>query len=70
MYPNPTKDYLNIIKKDISIYSIKIYSLIGEKVYESSETETLDLSTLNIGIYKVLINTNKGVVIKAFIKVK
>lgn len=70
LYPNPTKDYLNLIKKDIRIYSIKVFSNIGKKVYESNDTEILNISNLNSGMYKALINTNKGVFTKAFIKAK
>lgn len=70
LYPNPTTNYLKIVKDDIRIYHIKIYSIIGDKVFESGDIEEIDLSSLNSGLYKALINTNKGLVLKSFIIAK
>lgn len=52
MYPNPSEGVVNFKSKDD--FSLKIYALNGQLVYESSEVQTqsqIDLSHLLSGIY-------------------
>nr|WP_317042716.1 T9SS type A sorting domain-containing protein [Psychroflexus sp. S27] len=61
MYPNPSEGLVNF--KSDEGFSLKIYSLSGQLVYESSEMQTqsqIDLSQLATGVYltKITIDNN------------
>jgi endonuclease I len=60
IYPNPSKGNFNINFSDSNeIYSVEIYSLIGQKVFEKENTNsTVSVSNLQKGIY--LIKVAKG----------
>ena len=68
VYPNPTKDNLNIlgsIENDLNIVDVKIYNTIGVMVYEKSfdsidRFRELDLSNLISGVYVIKINSSIG----------
>jgi hypothetical protein len=68
VYPNPVSDVLNIAVTEAQISSVEIYSQLGQQVYRSVNTAKMDVSALTKGIYIVLVETDKGVVRKKFVK--
>jgi hypothetical protein len=55
MYPNPTKDQINIFS-DKRVDKVLVYNIFGKLVYKSSKNHnstTLDLSSFSKGIYLV-----------------
>ena len=76
-YPNPTSDFVTISLKDTekSISSIVVYDVVGKLILEqkpntSIATETVNLSSVNPGIYfiEVTTDTNLKVVKKLIVK--
>ena len=61
LYPNPTSDLLNISGE---YQYIKITNAVGNVVYESNYTPSVDLSSFSNGLYFVEIDGNIGRVIK------
>lgn len=56
IYPNPMRDNLNIVSKD-KIKSIEIYDIMGRKIMiKGSNTDLLDVSGMEKGVYVVVIN--------------
>jgi hypothetical protein len=70
LYPNPSKNILNIQKKATTeITSVEIYNLLGQVVIAiPSKTEMIDVSSLKAGTYFVKLNSNKGKSYSKFIK--
>ncbi|AZQ65560.1 carbohydrate-binding protein [Flammeovirga pectinis] len=67
MYPNPVKNTLNFSGLS-SIASIKVYNTIGIKVLSENVTNSLDISSLQNGIYIVeVIQDNRRMVKKIII---
>lgn len=65
LYPNPTKDIINIITTE-TYSDIKLYNAIGQLVVKlkAKKTETgysLDLSKLNYGVYYLQAINNNGI---------
>ncbi len=72
LYPNPVNDKL-YIATEVDVEDVVVYSITGVIVGQQStvngqQTLTIDLSNLNAGIYFVKINTEKGNIVKRFIK--
>ena len=59
IYPNPVKEKL-YISGNSSIYSVEILSLLGQNLIKVNNTNMVDLSVLNKGIYLIKIE-NKGI---------
>ena len=55
IFPNPANDIIQIKSKN-TIEKIELYSLLGIKLMESDNSESLNISTLPIGIYFLKIN--------------
>jgi hypothetical protein len=75
VYPNPATDFLNVTINDklqqgakLSIFDFKGSKLLDKSI--SSNTEKLNISTLNKGIYLLNISTEKGLVSSAKFMVK
>ena len=65
LYPNPTKNSLNIKLPEnieVSVNNVKIANALGQIVLEqnSENTTRIDVSNLQTGIYIVSLNTNYG----------
>ena len=56
LYPNPVLDYLNIDSSNIVIKNIDLFNILGEKIYNTTSSERLDMSSYSPGIYFVKIN--------------
>lgn len=70
LFPNPASDRLSYITEK-TISSIKIFSINGipvEEITQLDESETINISNLNPGIYFLAIETAEDVIIKRFIK--
>ena len=72
LYPNPTKNTLNIaVKENIEISSINIYNTLGQLVLvipNAQNTKTVDVSSLTAGNYFIKINSDKGTSNTQFVK--
>lgn len=70
LYPNPTKDFLNI-SADETIKKVTIYNILGKVVKTISVNKTsknIDVSNFNAGIYLVKYNVNSAIGTAKFIK--
>ena len=56
LYPNPVEDYLNIDSSNTVIKNIEVFNILGEKIYSTNSSDSLDMSTYSAGIYFVKIN--------------
>lgn len=70
LYPNPVRDNLNLnLPIDVNVLSFEVFDLIGKKI----DSNTLQTNFINVkhyvnGIYILHLKTDKGVLIKKFIK--
>ncbi|MBP1630664.1 MAG: hypothetical protein H6Q15_1557 [Bacteroidetes bacterium] len=70
VYPNPSSKEINITSQCI-INSIDILNSLGQRVYRekiNTTNKTIDISTLNKGLYIIELKTEKGIVNRKFIK--
>ena len=74
IYPNPSSNYITVSsnEKENSKYSLSIYTIGGQKIYESnynsSETTGIDVSKFSSGMYFIQINNKDNVKTAKFIK--
>jgi hypothetical protein len=70
IFPNPTKNYLNIISPIENNLSFNIYNLTGEliKNIAPNNSNTIDISDLKKGFYFIEIKNNTGSIVKKIIK--
>jgi hypothetical protein len=71
--PNPASSEIKVISNQLTVIGIDIYNMLGEKVYTSPPTDnrspiTINVSSFPSGMYFVKIKSEKGVVVKKFIK--
>ncbi|MFV8354033.1 endonuclease [Flavobacterium sp. XS2P14] len=68
IYPNPSNGTFNINNSN-QIYSIEVYSIIGQKIFSAENTTKSEITIPNIarGAYLVRISTNQESVIKKLI---
>jgi hypothetical protein len=69
VYPNPVTDRLYI---DAEVEEVEVYDVYGRhQVTKTSSHQgdlSIDVSNLNSGVYFIRMNTNKGEIIKRFVK--
>ena len=73
LFPNPTKDQLNLILPDYSNYKVKIFNLRGQKLidrFTDNKEVLIDISKFQKGTYILKINamTDKKTFTKKIIK--
>ncbi|WP_055436023.1 M43 family zinc metalloprotease [Lacinutrix algicola] len=69
IFPNPTKDVLNIKELEDRLESIEIYSVTGKKVYGTrTSLEIINVSTIAKGIYFLKLNAETATKTIKFIK--
>jgi hypothetical protein len=70
IYPNPAMNILNI-ESEISIEKVSVYNILGQEViskYPNTELVTLDVSSLQSGVYILKTSINGNVSSTRFIK--
>ncbi|WGF93679.1 M4 family metallopeptidase [Aequorivita marisscotiae] len=68
IYPNPAKHTLNISLVNSVGTDYVIYNVIGQVVGKGAFTPSLDISTLQSGVYIMEVNTNFNKLMKRFVK--
>lgn len=72
LFPNPTRNNLNIFSPYSNLKSLEVYDLLGKRLSENIEEErrgySLNLSSLETGVYFVHITTEKGSITKKVVK--
>jgi len=72
LYPNPVKDALNFeVKNEIGVKSIQVYNTLGQivlAVTNASTTRSIDVASLNAGVYFIKVVTDRGSANSKFIK--
>ena len=67
IYPNPANDVI-YIETEFEIEEISIYDIYGRRQIAVTPSRQVDVADLNSGIYFIKINTEKGNIVKRFIK--
>lgn len=62
VFPNPTSGVVKIEAEGVE--NVKVYNALGEMVFVSETTDSIDLSVYGTGIYLIRIKTVDGVVTK------
>ncbi len=69
IYPNPVLDELHISLNGFNITQIKIFDVLGNLVLkEKVENQVLNTSSLSKGIFFLEIESDKGKIVKKFVK--
>lgn len=71
LYPNPTKNTLQLNTQDQTIDQVNIYTMTGSKVLQldaDTISPTVDVSSLASGVYYVQLYSGKNVTLKKFVK--
>jgi hypothetical protein len=73
IYPNPADDYLTISNNNTGIETIELYSVLGNKVFEKTDinslTKSINISNLPSGVYLLkVIDSEKKSATKRIIK--
>lgn len=69
LYPNPTNDFITVsTKNNILIDAIIIYNLLGKKVIESKNKDTISVSKLAQGIYIIEAFSGAQKMVSKFVK--
>lgn len=56
LYPNPVQNYLNIKSSNTVINNIDIYNILGNKIFNTTSANQIDMSSYSAGIYFVKVN--------------
>lgn len=67
VYPNPVTSVLNL-KSDNAIQKIEVFSVTGQSILTSLNSETIDLSGITSGVYFVKAYSDKGIATQKIIK--
>jgi hypothetical protein len=70
IYPNPTRDFLNInVINNTAVSSVIIYNILGKQVLNIlNPSNLIDISRLKIGTYLIKVISEKGIYNQKFIK--
>ncbi len=71
LFPNPTKNTLQLNTQDQTINQVNIYTITGSKVLQletDTVSPTVDVSRLASGVYYVQLYSGKNVALKKFVK--
>ncbi|ARV09197.1 hypothetical protein BTO05_05915 [Winogradskyella sp. PC-19] len=67
IYPNPTQDFINI-ESTMSIDKVEIYNISGSKIVEKRNSQRINLTNLERGVYFLKIYSNGNTVSKKILK--
>ena len=73
IYPNPAESFINLeLSSDINVYDVSIIDLMGKEVYNSNSLSStrIDISSLEVGNYIIVVNSDSGKQLGKFIKTK
>ncbi|MFK8059694.1 MAG: T9SS type A sorting domain-containing protein [Polaribacter sp.] len=70
LYPNPVKEFILVkIEADFTVKNYEIYSILGKKIDAGLlKNDQINTGKLSIGTYFLKLKTEKGILIKKFIK--
>jgi ELWxxDGT repeat protein len=68
VYPNPAANTFNIKTGNTDNTTVKIYSLTGQLMLETTETQNINIQHLPVGIYMVQIISNGKTIVEKLIK--
>ncbi len=68
LFPNPVKELLHINSNSSEITKVEIFTLLGQKVLERGNTDTVNLRSLSKGVYLIKVHSNNAFVTKKLIK--
>jgi len=69
VYPNPTKDFINInIANSESIEKVELFDITGKRVLNFTNTTKINITNLSNGTYLLHVKTDKGSINKKVIK--
>jgi hypothetical protein len=58
IYPNPTKDIINITNADYQAYKWTLYNTMGQLLFHGNESNVINLSTVPQGVYLIRIQSD------------
>ncbi|MGJ8743953.1 T9SS type A sorting domain-containing protein [Polaribacter sp.] len=67
MYPNPVENQLFFNAKE-TLNKVEIFNLLGKKVLSTTNTNSIDVSSLSKSVYLVKISSDKGTSTKKLVK--
>jgi hypothetical protein len=71
VFPNPFKNNIQVISSE-QISELSVYDMVGKNVWRKTNvnknTETVDLSSLNVGVYLLKIKTPNGLITHKLVK--
>lgn len=71
IYPSPVSETLNIKKPDfLQVEEIRVYNALGQLLYNSEWTSTIDTTPFSTGLLFVQLQTNEGIINKSVLKNK
>lgn len=72
VYPNPVSDVLNIKKlsNNVTFKNVVLYDIVGKVVYESNDTQSINVRDFAKGLYLLKIESQEGGVLNRKILVK
>ncbi|MBJ7879767.1 M1 family aminopeptidase [Gelidibacter salicanalis] len=69
VYPNPTSNRITIKKPDhLMVERIHIYNVLGQQLYTSGWTNSIDMSSFSSGLFVIELQTNIGNINKSVLK--
>ena len=70
VYPNPTKNILNIESNSFEVSSVEIHDVLGKRVFQQNglNNNQIDISNLTNGIYIMKINADGKTLTRKIIK--
>ncbi|WP_303318664.1 Calx-beta domain-containing protein [Flavivirga abyssicola] len=69
LYPNPVTNKLYIKTNHVNVKEVALFDILGKAIKNIKlENEIIDFSTINVGIYLLKIQTDRGTVVNRIIK--
>lgn len=69
IYPSPVSETLNIKKPDfLQVEELRVYNALGQLLYNSEWTSTIDTTPFSTGLLFVQLQTNEGIINKSVLK--
>lgn len=68
VFPNPTYDNINLTVNTSKNYTVQLFSISNQLIYNEQNATQIDLSKMKAGIYTLIIQTTKGIVIQKIVK--